>query len=344
VIAIIAVLIALLLPAVQQAREAARRTQCKNNLKQFGLALHNYHDTFNVLPFRQITTSGMPKTNNNRWSGVFSILPQLEQGPLFQQLTSVESPSDTVDTAVAPWANPTSATPHWQKFTNGNCPHQKVIPMFSCPSEQFKTGSGGAAPRTYVFCVGDNWNFNSNGGKNLRGCFGPASKVTFGAISDGLSNTILMGEQVIPQGGLAAGKGAINVMPSATTGTPLTCIATWNASLHQYNTGTAVRGEEMATRWLDGGSFYSAFTTVLPPNSGPSCMVGNTDSGNGIITAASRHTGGAQVLMGDGAVRFVSQNINSGSTASGPTNSGPSPYGVWGALGTRNGGEPTGNF
>jgi len=337
VIAIIAVLIALLLPAVQQAREAARRTQCKNNLKQFGLALHNYHDTFNMLPFRVIG-GNMPKASNNRWSGFFSILPQLEQGPLFQALSSIESPSDTVNTAVQPWAGPTGS---WQGYAAGAAPHQQNIPMFVCPSETPKLGSGNVAPRMYVMCVGDNWNFDN---ASPRGVFGNGSRINFGSISDGLSNTLMVGEIPIPQGGLTSGKAAINVMGSATTGTPLDCLATWNSSIRQYNAGQAVRGEDMGTRWLDGGSNYNAFTTVLPPNAGPSCMVGNTDSGNGIMTAGSRHTGGAQFLLGDGSVRFISENINTGTIGSAPPTSGQSPYGVWGALGTKNGGEAVADF
>src|SRR5437899_1311540 len=92
VIAIIAVLVALLLPAVQQAREAARRSQCKNNLKQIGLALHNYHENFNMLPPSAInpgtvgSTSFIPNGGIRNYTGYLMILPQLDQGPLYNQI------------------------------------------------------------------------------------------------------------------------------------------------------------------------------------------------------------------------------------------------------------------
>src|SRR5690606_8162240 len=108
VIAIIAVLIALLLPAVQQAREAARRTTCKNNLKQLGIALHNYHDTHNVLPYRVMggATGGAPpqKPSSDRWSGTVSLAPFFEQAALNEQFQQALSSATT--TAVAPWSAP----------------------------------------------------------------------------------------------------------------------------------------------------------------------------------------------------------------------------------------------
>jgi len=338
VIAIIAVLIALLLPAVQQAREAARRTQCKNNLKQLGLALHNYHDTFLTFPFRQIG-GNMPKTSNNRWSGLVSILPQIEQGALFEQFQSASSPSDTVNTALQPWSAPPGS---WQGYTNGQAPHQQRVPAFICPSGTVKNGSGGAGPTNYVFCVGDNWNFNN---ANPRGVFGVGSRATMGDLSDGTSNTILMGEIKIPTGTRTEGKGAINIMPSATTGTPLDCLnpSVWDSSLREFAAGVALRGEERGTRWADGGSFFAAFNTVLPPNAGPACMVGDTDSGNGILPAGSNHSGGAQFLLGDGSVRFISENIDTGNLGLRPSG-GQSNYGIWGSLGTKSGGEPIGAF
>jgi prepilin-type N-terminal cleavage/methylation domain-containing protein len=87
VIAIIAILIALLLPAVQQAREAARRTQCKNNLHQIGIALHNYHDAFRILPPGQVTSVHWLQTDSTMWGWAAMLLPYLDQSPMYNLLT-----------------------------------------------------------------------------------------------------------------------------------------------------------------------------------------------------------------------------------------------------------------
>src|SRR6185369_16613349 len=149
VIAIIAVLIALLLPAVQQAREAARRSQCKNNLKQVGLALHGYHDTFLRFPAMR---GGPDLQRGGDFVGFISILPQLDQGPLYNSITGTA------------YQNPWNAIPGWQA----------QLPVLMCPSEGIPAitdqPTNNLGQRNYHFCVGTTVNDNYAGTTN--GLFG----------------------------------------------------------------------------------------------------------------------------------------------------------------------------
>ena len=338
VIAIIAVLVALLLPAVQQAREAARRSQCKNNLKQFGLALHNYHDVFGRFVFGTGgTDNGSDSSNWSRLSGIVPLTPYLDNAPLYNQVSGG-----------LPGFNPMGPAPWRDDYQ----PWRTQLAISRCPSE---TGRGTNWPHigrtSYGFCIGDTIRGNNEGGqwsnRKARGMFFLYSSMGIQDILDGSSNTILMAEigtaiegnrqDIIGQ----VAQGAVN------TANPGACLGmivngSWISSANL----AGWRGQ----RWTDGNGSNTMFTTILPPNS-PSCSNSTWDGDWGIYSAGSRHTGGVQVVMGDGAVRFVSQNINvgnvnspdvyeSGTTAIG----GRSPYGVWGALGTRASAEVIGDF
>ena len=189
VIAIIAVLIALLLPAVQQAREAARRTQCKNNLKQLGLALHNYHDTFNAFPPGWVgVTNGIPDIYGvNGWGWGARILAQLDQGPLANQL-DFNSKMESLANA---------------KF------RVRTLPGFLCPSDTGApnvwtiTNSSGGNPvdlalANYVGVFGisdiDDCEGTPNSPCMGEGAFFQNSYLQTRDFTDGLSNTIFVGE------------------------------------------------------------------------------------------------------------------------------------------------------
>jgi prepilin-type N-terminal cleavage/methylation domain-containing protein len=333
VIAIIAILIALLLPAVQQAREAARRSQCKNNLKQLGLALHNYHDVFGVFPPMNLGTAasgcGEAITGAGH-NGIFSLLPYLDQAPLYNRIAAATMPWP------CPWAGGI-----WDA----------KLPALACPSSPEcspYSGSPNVGPNSYRFCMGDSIANTINAGAstvyNTRGLFGTYSRTSIRDVTDGTSNTIAMSERELGGSGLsgnrqklgrtAASVGSLNTNPSG-------CAAT--ASGQSYLATQAVVNWPAGMLWPSGQPYYVGFNTVLPPNSA-SCSSGGDDEFFGIYSSTSLHVGGVQSLMADGAVRFISENINSGTSTSAEVTSGASPYGVWGALGTKAGAEVVGDF
>ena len=193
VIAIIAVLIALLLPAVQQAREAARRSQCINNLKQHGLALHNYHDTFNVFPPGWIGVQGgishMEGPSGFAWGS--HLLPNLDQGPLYNQINfkaSLLDPSNDIArrSVLGVFRCPSDpSTDTWELGEEGN--PTNILATLPTANYVGSFGTEGAedlcvaAPFPASQCLGD-------------GMFSHNSKFRIADITDGTSNTILLGE------------------------------------------------------------------------------------------------------------------------------------------------------
>ncbi len=343
VIAIIGILIALLLPAVQAAREAARRTQCTNNLKQLGLALHNYHDTYKRFPsLGQGTADVVSAGNYAHLSGVAVMLPFMEQTPLYDQLTSPQVSPPFPAWGPVPWAG-SSFRPFLQK-----------VPGVLCPSDV--TDVSGYTPQfpntNYNFCVGDQimntvfWD-NGRGWGSLkpRGIFGRYSFHKIADITDGTSNTIAMSEHTVNPAQLRR-----NIHGNYVEGAPLDGTNPAAHCLVYKGPGTTIAAtapmlpyDMRGVAWCWGTMEASGFNTVLPPNS-----VGCTDafaewgSGN-IFPPDSFHPGGVNALLADGSTRFISDTIDTGDlTLPEPYLSGAtiSPYGVWGALGSKAGGEP----
>jgi prepilin-type processing-associated H-X9-DG protein len=184
------------------------------------------------------------------------------------------------------------------------------------------------------------------------------SKLGLQDCRDGSSNTIAMGEHALAQENNTIWGNAVLAVGGMSSN-PLNCLNTAIKQTHTYTASAMSAGiqDGIGNPWSDGGIMHSAFGTILPPNS-PSCVSSTWDSDSAIISASSRHPGGVHVVMCDGAVRFISDSIDTGNLMSGPpantdpangrTNGsvpGNSPYGVWGALGTRNGRETiTDNF
>jgi prepilin-type N-terminal cleavage/methylation domain-containing protein len=344
VIAIIAVLVALLLPAVQQAREAARRSQCKNSLKQIGLAIHNYHDANQCIVMCSGNANG---PGGQRQSGFVALLPYLDQAPLYN-ITQGGGTIASVNQTTPTNYNGNSWVP-WD--TNHRAVVTK-IPLVLCPSDDPRSATPPTWGCSYRFSRGDTtWDhcsqWNGNGNRN-RGMFvggtGASGLRVFASVTDGLSNTIAMSERIMVKGGANSVRtGQIAKQPSQSVyvSNPGACLAQVNSQgIYTVTTGTNYGGN----RWADGQSTFTGHTTVVGPNR-PSCTdPRNSDQNDGVMDPTSWHTGGAHALMGDGAVRFISDNINTGNVSLPTVTSGPSPYGVWGALGSITGGETIGDY
>jgi prepilin-type N-terminal cleavage/methylation domain-containing protein/prepilin-type processing-associated H-X9-DG protein len=326
VIAIIGILVGLLLPAVQAAREAARRMQCSNNLKQLGLALLNYESATKRLPpanggsgCRNSGVCPTATTGRSRVSGLVFVLPYMEQTALYEQYAAANS---------AAWSGAAYWTPQ--------------IPTFLCPSDlQFRPVAN-ISITTYNFCGGDAATLmcsvdelgDGRNCRNPRGIFGEYSYTRLAAITDGTSNTIAMSEHATPNGPTSIGRAAI--VGGGRTDSPASCRARFVNGVYTVavNTDVGARGG----RWADGASLFTRFNTMLPPNS-PSCMEADNHWLGGMYSAGSKHTGGVNAAFADGSVRFISDSIDSGNQGLPENLNGLSPYGVWGALGSKGAGE-----
>jgi prepilin-type N-terminal cleavage/methylation domain-containing protein len=349
VIAIIGVLIALLLPAVQAAREAARRMQCANRLKQLAIATHNYHDVHLALPAGHHNNRWSPSspTNTYRYSGFPSIFPFLELTSAFEELKTV-----TID-------------PSSQTTSTLGTVRVSVIPAFLCPSSAGNSKQATWVTRTnYRMCEGDNaqhhWLNTSSPDAYHRGCFGYLTWYNFATITDGTSNTIFYSERDLADTPVGTGAGHIPTRKiktdiafdysgvfdgSATATSPSylasrsTCLSTMGSGGEYISTITSSNLRAYHGILYDGVAFETGFETITPPN-GPSC----TRSGNRgyVVSATSNHSGGVQIALADASVRFVSETINIGvgdKFDGDVVATGESPFGIWGAMGSRNGGE-----
>lgn len=320
VIAIIAILVSLLLPAVQQAREAARRTQCKNNLKQIGLAMHNYADVNNMFPVGACAKPG-PSLGIDISIGAFaSILPYLEQGNL-KNLYIDEQTWESQSPAVA----------------------QTIISTYLCPSDPGKSvdthailanypvgnPSGAAATTQYLLSKGatDGWCFNPASDQNI-GMFAINLRTKFRDISDGTSNTFCVGE--------GATGGSFKLVSAKSNTAPIP--------------GAPLAQGFVAQAWIAPQPLPSDFSGAVPAVTGSNfgttiwklnypapveSLYDNNDLTNcnsaldSTTSFRSAHTGIVQFAFADGSTQAISENIDQG---------------VLNSLGTRSGGEVIGEF
>ena len=377
VIAIIGVMVGLLLPAVQAAREAARRMSCGNNFKQIGLGIHNYHAAYNKLPIQRTGTwhvshgtwpmNFSDNVNYMQHSYLVGILPFVEQQALWEQISSPLGTNSNGSLRVPPWA---AFGPTVDGHDNYR-PYVTEVAGYRCPSDP-GTGAPAYGRTNYGACLGDSW-FMANGdwvwwdhnttaaswgvaGHGCdRGIFYPRKQTGFRDVLDGLTNTIMCGELATDLGDRDIRTATTSQVTGAISDNPLACRANidplrprfWLAAAQTSAQGSPGQGARWnrGYQWASAFAIYTGIYTTLAPNSeictnhGPGQWAG--PMGDHVsVSASSQHQGGVHVLMGDGAVKFVTDSIEAGNSAAKPT--GPwdvqgreSPYGLWGKLGTR---------
>jgi prepilin-type N-terminal cleavage/methylation domain-containing protein/prepilin-type processing-associated H-X9-DG protein len=323
VIAIIGILVALLLPAVQAAREAGRRIQCTNNLKQIGLALHNYHDVHQVFPFGK-GPSYAGSAGYARWSAQALFLPFMEQNNLHDSI-NFNFPPETPG-----MAGVINFMPAYQNPARENASACRTnIPGFLCPSDISVAGDW-PGQNNYVGNQGS-WLCDRSDDPAAPSDISPSetqpgmlyylSKVRLADVTDGTSNTALFSEK-LRGNGTPHPRTDLFVMANqqSLNSTYQTC--------RTLNTATATPlTSKWGWSWVMGENCCTVYNHVSTPNT-TSCagfpFPGSMTNMSMVVSASSRHSGIVNVLLVDGSVRTCPNTID---------------LAVWQALGTRNGGE-----
>ncbi|QDU06985.1 DUF1559 domain-containing protein [Gimesia aquarii] len=284
VIAIIAILIALLLPAVQQAREAARRSTCKNNMKQLGLALHNYHETHRIFPPAYIdnvpatNTSHLAPSNLNALGWGTMILPFMDQAPLYNEVGT-----QTGNFAFNWMDGNQDGT---GSVADAIVAAQTVLPGFICPTdpmEGINKDMNNFGKSNYICSA-------STSANNRQGVMFANSTTRMKTVTDGTTNTIFLLERTTEDDGSTS---------TNCGGSP----CTWRGALW---IGPRLSGSTVA--WHPGVS--SLDVTNSGGANATYLINGSSATWGSAWIASSSHEGGIHITLGDGSVRFLSENID----------------------------------
>ena len=317
VIAIIAVLIGLLVPAVQKVREAANRMSCTNNLKQFGIGLQAYHDTYSFFPM------GRSGTFNRQWGWGVTVLPYIEQTALYTALNAdttnclILVPGNGANTVNGAAINADTATRSYVNVTAGAAAALKTIKTFMCPSDVWPatTTNQGYGKTNYLACIGNglsttntplNWgNITTSNGSTFNGVLVPAGNATMSyannmaSITDGTSNTIVLGE-------VSGSRVANTQFGIASANTPI-----WAGGNNNIGTSNGVNRQNNYFRVAGGRQGTNAIGALYTINSTNTAT--DPNGGSGLASDwsfNSQHSGGANFLMVDGSVKFLSSSVD----------------------------------
>jgi len=298
VIAIIAILIGLLLPAVQKVREAAARMQCSNNLKQLAIAMHTYHDAYQHFPKNRWGPYGpTPGTDWEGWycfSATVQILPYVEQGNLFQQFENLKTATRT------------------STWNNTGSPALQRLSVMLCPSSP-RTSAAGYPGTNYAWCSGSSIHTGGNANAtNANGVINNYGERRMTDLTDGTSNTIMVSE-VVPGYDTANG---VPYKSDAVFNAVVNKAFPTQAELDAIGADTATRVlTNNANTWAWYGHTTSLLNTAATPNwryvaAGQGTPGWAHDGGLGVIPPRSKHTGGVNVALADGSVRFIADTID----------------------------------
>ena len=314
--------------------------------------------------------------NNGQLSMIVGLVPFVEGQALWEQISNpllADANGPTDMTGDETQYNAMGPTPDGNGIAvsanNFYTPWATELPFLRCPSDPGR-GLPAFGRTNYAACLGDSPFLGNTGPRNIswivakdeatnsrrsqRGMFVPGQKAAFRDCLDGLSNTVMMGEIKTDLGDMDISTDTVAIAMSATgnpivgTGAPTLC--SLNTAINSerpqfWNATTTNAAERRGFRWADGNCIFSVMNTILPPNSA-NCSITATHSEtgsqtSGVFSASSRHQGGAHILMGDGAVKFITDSIEAGDNNAVPVPSANfpagarSPYGLWGSLGTR---------